>query len=240
MSKLSPAYYGGWRDWWTLLHPPYTLMHLSFVVVGAALAPAFDPSILLATLLAFFLAVGIAAHALDELVDRPLDTSIPSRTLVLSAICGLFIASGIGIVGVLVSNGHLIWFVLVGVFLAVSYNLELFGGVFHTDLWFGLAWGAFPVLTSHFAQTGVINSIGILGAMYGLTMALTQRHLSTPARHLRRKAIKIDCTIYYQDGASKPIDRHTLLKPLEDSLQMLVLSSIFIAIALLGLRLLSS
>ena len=26
---------GGWRDWWTLLHPPYTAWHLSYVVIGA-------------------------------------------------------------------------------------------------------------------------------------------------------------------------------------------------------------
>ena len=38
-----PAFYalapGGWRDWWTLLHPPYTAWHLSYVVIGASLAP---------------------------------------------------------------------------------------------------------------------------------------------------------------------------------------------------------
>jgi hypothetical protein len=40
------AYYvlgsGGWRDWWVLLHPPYTAWHLSYVVIGAAIAPVFD------------------------------------------------------------------------------------------------------------------------------------------------------------------------------------------------------
>ena len=39
-----PAFYalatGGWRDYVTLLHPPYTLWHLSYVAIGAALAPA--------------------------------------------------------------------------------------------------------------------------------------------------------------------------------------------------------
>ncbi len=34
-----------------------------------------------------------------------------------------------------------------GAFLVVAYNLELFGGRFHNDLWFALAWGAFPALT---------------------------------------------------------------------------------------------
>ena len=81
-----PAYYaarpGGWRDWWTLLHPPYTAWHLSYVVIGACLAPQVSLAPLLATLVAFFLAVGLAAHALDELNGRPLQTRIPAPTLV--------------------------------------------------------------------------------------------------------------------------------------------------------------
>jgi hypothetical protein len=66
-----PAFYalapGGWRDYVTLLHPPYTLWHLSYVAIGAALAPHVEVERLVATLVAFFLAVGIGAHALDEL-----------------------------------------------------------------------------------------------------------------------------------------------------------------------------
>ncbi|TMC02912.1 MAG: methyltransferase domain-containing protein [Chloroflexi bacterium] len=55
--RLGSAFYalrpGGWRDYWTLLHPPYTAWHLSYVVLGAALAPAPDPRIVLGALLAF-------------------------------------------------------------------------------------------------------------------------------------------------------------------------------------------
>src|SRR2546428_614338 len=74
--RLPPAFYGrrgGWRaDWWTLLHPPYTLWHVSYAVIGAGLAPHLDWLALAATAIAFFLAVGIAAHALDEFHGRPL------------------------------------------------------------------------------------------------------------------------------------------------------------------------
>ena len=39
-SNLRPAFYslakGTWRDYVTLLHFPYTLWHLSYVVLGAA------------------------------------------------------------------------------------------------------------------------------------------------------------------------------------------------------------
>ena len=81
-----PAFYalrsGGWRDYVTLLHPPYTLWHLSYVALGAALAPHMKWGLLGWTALAFLLAMGVGAHALDELKGRPLRTRIPDRVLV--------------------------------------------------------------------------------------------------------------------------------------------------------------
>ena len=81
----APAFYArqgtAVSDWWTLLHPPYTIWHLSYVVLGAAIAPSRDWTALAFSVLAFFLAVGLAAHALDELHGRPLRTNIPSSTL---------------------------------------------------------------------------------------------------------------------------------------------------------------
>jgi hypothetical protein len=241
MSKLPAAYYArgrsGWRAWWTLLHPPYTLMHLSFVVVGAALAPELNLRNLMATLAAFFLAVGIAAHALDELGGRPLGTDIPKWLLVTAAAVGLGTAAAIGVAGAILSDWHIIWFVAVGVFLAVSYNLELFGGVFHTDLWFGLAWGAFPVLTANFAQTGMVTAPALLGAGYALALSLTQRQLSTPARRLRRRVDSVEGAIHFKDGTSVPVDHQRLLQPLERSLRLLVTGCLLLAGALLALRL---
>ena len=65
MSEDRPAFYalasGGWRDYWTLLHPPYTLWHLSFVAIGASVVQVIRPAYLGLALLAFFLAVGVAA-----------------------------------------------------------------------------------------------------------------------------------------------------------------------------------
>ena len=145
-----PAYYaagsGGWRDWWTLLHPPYTGWHLSYVVIGAALAPRVQTSRLIATVLAFFLAVGLAAHALDELRDRPLRTRIPSWALVLVVVVGLVGALALGVLGVIRVGWVLVPFMVAGPALVIGYNAELFGGAMHTDLGFAVAWGAFPVL----------------------------------------------------------------------------------------------
>src|SRR5919109_1561820 len=88
-AERRPAFYalspGGWRDVVTVLHPPYTAWHLSYVALGAAAAPILHPVRLWAALGAFFLAVGIAAHALDELNGHPLGTRLPDGALILAA-----------------------------------------------------------------------------------------------------------------------------------------------------------
>src|SRR5207253_11177473 len=74
----------------------YTAWHLAYVVIGGALAPRTDWPMLGLTLLAFLLAMGIGAHALDELRGRPLRTRIPSRTLVVLAAISIAAAAAIG------------------------------------------------------------------------------------------------------------------------------------------------
>lgn len=167
-------------------------MHLSFFLLGAGLALELNLRNLLATALSFFLALGITAHALDEPNGRPLRTDIPRRSLVLAVLLGLGIAAAIGVFGMFVSNAQLLRFILIGVFLAFSYTLELFGGFFHTAVWFGLACGTFPVLTGNFAQTGQISYIALLGAAFASVMAIAQRALSTSARNLRRKVDAVE------------------------------------------------
>ena len=147
-SALRPAFYalpsGRGRDLLTLLHPPYTAWHLSYVAIGAALAPTFVLWRLGAALGAFFLALGVTCHALDELSGRPLEKNISRTSLIMLAIGGMSGAVTIGIIAVLVISAWLIPLVIIGAFLALAYNLELFDGRFHTDLWFAIAWGAFP------------------------------------------------------------------------------------------------
>jgi hypothetical protein len=156
-----PAFYaakrGGWRDWWTVLHPPYTAWHLSYVVIGATIAPHVHVSRLVGTVLAFFLAVGVAAHCLDELHGRPLRTLIPGRVLVAATVVSLTGAVAIGVIGVVSVGVVLVPFIVVGPLLVMAYNAELFGGVVHTDAGFAAAWGAFPVLTAYVAQAGTLR-----------------------------------------------------------------------------------
>ena len=186
-----PAFYalrqGGWRDYVTLLHPPYTLWHLSYVALGAALAPHMDWPLLGWTALAFFLALGIGAHALDELQGRPLQTLIPTRVLVSLAILSIGAACAIGCVIAVERTLWLLAFVAVGAFIVVAYNLELLGGAFHGAFWLAAAWGSFPVLTAYFAATHTLSPIAVVAAIYAFAMLWVQRLLSTPVRAVRRK-----------------------------------------------------
>jgi hypothetical protein len=222
---------GRWRDWWTLLHPPYTAWHLSYVVIGAALAPVVLVSRLVATVLAFFLAVGLAAHALDELNGRPLRTSISSSMLAATAAVGLGSAVALGVVGVVVVGWALVPFLVVGPVVVLAYNLELFGGALHNDLTFAAAWGGFPVLTAYVAETGTLALAPLLAAVAASMLSLAQRRLSTPARMLRRRAHEVEGSVMLDDGSSIALDRKTLLGPLEQALRTMSWSIVLFATA---------
>jgi len=223
-SSARPAFYalspGGWRDYVTLLHPPYTLWHLSYVVIGAGLAPHLGYARLGLALAAFFLAVGIGAHALDELKDRPLGTRIGDGTLIALAAVSIGGAVAIGIGGAIAREPWLLAFVGVGAFVVVAYNLELFGGRFHGDPWFALAWGGFPLLTGYFAALS----------------SHAQRLLSTPVRTVRRRTASVSGTIVYRDGREEPLDAESLMRVPEAALKALAAAVVCLAVALVVLH----
>jgi hypothetical protein len=239
--QARPAYYaagpGRWRDWWTLLHPPFTAWHLSYVVLGAMLAPQVRLDRLVAALAAFFLAVGLAAHALDELHGRPLRTSIPSAALVAVTAGGLAGAVGLGAIGITRAGWILLPFIVVGPLLVVGYNAELFGGLIHTDLGFAAAWGAFPTLTGYVAQAGRLAVAPVLAAGAAMAISAGQRHLSTPARTLRRRTVAVAGSMTMTDGSVTAIDTRRLLEPLERALRSLSWGVVLLAAALAVARL---
>ncbi len=222
-TRARPAFYaarpGAWRDWWTLLHPPYTAWHLAYVVIGASLAPRIRLTPLLATVLAFFLAVGVSAHAFDELHGRPLHTGIPSGVLVVVAIASLLGAVGIGVVGVTRVGWPIVPFLVAGPLLVVGYNFELFGGVLHNDATFAVAWGGFPLLTGYVAQAGALALAPVAAAVGACMLSGAQRQLSTPARLLRRRAVAVTGQIVLADGSRSTLDRQILLAPIERALR---------------------
>jgi hypothetical protein len=236
-----PAFYalsgGGWRDYWSLLHPPYTLWHLSYVAIGAALATTLHVGWWLETTAAFFLAMGLAAHALDELNGRPLRTNIPARVLWAIAVVGLAGAVALGIHGAVEVSPWIWVFIVTGVFLVVAYNLELFGGAIHSDVWFALAWGAFPVMTASFAQTGSVSLAAVLAAAACAAISGAQRALSTPVRDLRRRIASVEGSITGHDGTQVPIDAATLRAAPESALRLLCIAMPLLGAALIVMRL---
>jgi hypothetical protein len=219
--EVRPAWYalrgGGARDYVTLLHPPYTLWHLSYVAVGAAVAPHFHLDRMLLACAAFFLAMGVAAHALDELHGRPLRTGIPSRLLVAVAFCALAGAVAIGVAAAAAWGWGLLAFVAVGAVLVPAYNLEL---ALHTDWGFALAWGAFPALTGYFVEAQTVRVEAVAVALYAFALSLAQRSLSTPVRRARRER---------QTTAGT--------EALERALRLLTCASVALAVGLVAARL---
>ena len=240
MSEARPSFYalapGGWRDYVTLLHLPYTAWHLSYVVVGASLAPDVQAGRLALTVAAFFLGLGVGAHALDELNGRPLRTRISTSILVVLAAGALAGASAIGIAVAVTHDLWLLAFVAFGAFIACAYNLELFGGRFHNGFWLATAWGAFPVLTAYFAMADRITSEAVLAAGYAALLIRAQQTLSTPVRDVRRRTVSITGTIERTDGSRVPIGPETLTGPPETALRLMSAASVALAAALLVLR----
>jgi hypothetical protein len=241
VTESRPAFYalepGGWRDYLTLLHPPYTLWHLSYVAIGAALAPGLTWERLLVALAAFFLAVGIGAHALDELNGHPLQTRISDPVLVaLSAVS----ISGAVALGVYASIAYTAWLaplVVAGAFIVCAYNLELFGGAFHSDFWFAVAWGSFPLVAAYLAVAERITVEALLAAVFAGFLSLAQRQLSTQVRTVRRRVVSVSGTLELSEGEPEPITEATLTKAPEAALRAMTVAVVSLAVGLVVLRL---
>ena len=238
---MRPSWYalerGGWRDYVTLLHPPYTAWHLSYVVIGGCLAPAIAWGRLGAAVAAFALAVGVGAHALDELRGRPLGTAIPNSMLATLAAISIGAACAIGILGAVIFRPWLALLVPVGLFLVVAYNLELAGGRFHSDLWFGLAWGGFPVICGYAAVAGRLSVEAVVAAAFAVLLSLAQRALSNRVRFVRRRVVAVHGELELHDGSRETLDGARLIAAEELGLRLLAAATVALAATLVVVQL---
>jgi demethylmenaquinone methyltransferase/2-methoxy-6-polyprenyl-1,4-benzoquinol methylase len=233
-APMPPAFYaasgGGWRDYWTLLHPPYTIWHLSYVLLGAAIAPSPDPKIVAGALVAFGLAVGVGAHAFDELAGRPLRTRIPSPVLVALGAAALLVAVALGIVAATMVGPLFLVCVAGGAAIVLLYAFE--APLVHSDVGFAVGWGAFPVAATGLA-TGA-HPVPIAAAACGAALlSLAQRRLSTRARSIRRRATEVHGEIVYSDGTREQIGTRSLIGASEGALSILWLAIFAISLAAL-------
>ncbi|HEV8468323.1 MAG TPA: class I SAM-dependent methyltransferase [Candidatus Limnocylindria bacterium] len=235
--RLGSAFYamrpGGWRDYWTLLHPPYTAWHLSYVLLGAALATSPDPRVVIGALAAFFLGVGVAAHSFDELRGRPLGTRIPSRVLVALGTLALLGAVALGLMATVTLGLWFLILVATGAALVVLYAFEV--PLVHSDVGFALAWGGFPVIAT--AAAAGAPAIATVAAAFGASLlSLAQRRLSTPVRRIRRKAVEVRGEVRYADGSTDTLDASRLISAPEAALRLVWLAMVAISIGALIAR----
>jgi hypothetical protein len=233
-----PAFYAlpgtrVWHDYVNLLHLPYTLWNSSIVVIGTSMAPVIHVDRLLGTLLAFFLAVGVAAHALDELNGRPMGTRIPSRVLVGLAVVSLVGAMALGILAGVLESPWLFAFVAFGGFIVVAYNLGLWNDRFHNVYWLAFSWGAFPILTAYWVQAERLDFAVVLVAGACFLVTLVQRTLSTPVRLVRRRAVRVEGFIELADGERIVLDGSRLISASERALFLLAATFVVLAAGLL-------
>ena len=205
----APAFYavapgGAWKDYLNLLHLPYTGWHLSYVVMGAAIAPAIHLDRLLATLLAFFLAVGIAAFSLGGAV-------------------------ALGILGGLAVTLWIFPFVAFGGFIVVAYNSGLWKDRFHSDIWFAVAWGGFPPLTAYWVQAESLTASACLVAAGCFAFSLAQRALSTQVRNIRRRTIRLEGSLETTDGTVLRLERAVIIAAPERALGLMSVTAVVLA-----------
>jgi hypothetical protein len=155
-----------------------------------------------------------------------------------AAAIGLLGAVALGVAGLFVVGPWLLPFIALGVFFVFAYNLELLRGKVHGDFWFALSWGAFPVLTAYFAQTGRISAAALAVAAAGYALSYGQRMLSTPARLLRRRSRSVTGVLTLADGSQVSLDKPTLLRPLEQALAASSWGIVALSLGLVAARLL--
>jgi hypothetical protein len=238
---VRPAWYalarGGWRDYVTLLHPPYTAWHLSYVVIGGCLAPVVRWDRLATVTAAFVLGMGVGAHALDELRGRPLQTAIPERVLIALAAVSVAAACAIGVAGAAAWGWWLLALVAVGALLVIAYNLELAGGRVHTGFWFALGWGGLPAFTGYAVVAGTVDVVAVLVAAFAFLVSVVQRVLSTPVRLVRRQVAAVRGELELLDGSRRALDESSLMGSQERALRLLAAAMIVLAAALVAFRL---
>ena len=220
----------------TVLHLPYTAWHLSYVAIGAATAPVMYHNRLIWLLIAFFCAVGIGAHVLDEFYGHPLATHLSDRVLIGAAVVSLAVAAAIGIAGAVMIGWWLLVLVAVGVGLVIAYNLELNGGWLHNDVGFAIAWGGFPALVGYVTNAQTLRWPGVAVVLACIAISVAQRSLSTPVRQLRRRTREVTGAQYLQDGTVTELSVTGLAMPLERALVAMSFAMVLLAVGLVAAR----
>jgi len=220
-------------------------MVLSYVLIGAALSPSIYLNRVILTLLAYFLGLGLSAHALNELHARHWGDALRKSELeilfVVPFVAAMLIAA-YGIIVLYAASGVLTSLVLLAFvslesFFLFAYNTDRWSGIFHSDMSFAFSWAALPTVISYFVNA---STIGIVAVLVALAMAATagiEINLSRWCKDIRRKNPLTE--MQFADGTKSNLDAaHLIAKP-EKSLKLIVVAVDLVGVGLTLHKLLS-
>jgi hypothetical protein len=219
-----------------MLHLPYTVMVLSFVVIGAAVAPHLSWTVLAVTVVAYFLGLGIGAHLLDQLpgMGSHYVRHWPPWALWLGGLSTISVAVGIGVYGAFyLGSWGLLLLVTIQAVCAFGYPLApVFKGYLHRDSVFAVSWGALPFLTSFYVQTLTITVAALFLAATFAAVAVVEIKVSRLARELRAEARAAPIA----EGDFRPTTPPRFRR-LDAALQALAAGTVLLSVGLLFSRL---
>ncbi len=165
---------------------PYSLMNASYVLIGSLLVPSVHYDRMAGMALVYLAAVGVSAHSLDAMAaNKPWGNVLSRRQLMLLAGAGLVPALTLGLFYALTFAWLLVPLGMTELFFLLSYNLELFGGAFHTDLWFAFSWGFLPVLAGFVVQANGLDLASLAAGVFGFSTAFVEINASRPYKALK-------------------------------------------------------
>ncbi|HET6640901.1 MAG TPA: hypothetical protein VFG77_04785 [Nitrososphaeraceae archaeon] len=194
-----------------ILFLPYTAMCISFALLGSLISPAIHWDRIIAIILIYFFALGIGAHFADSIGSRkrPWGVEISVHTSWIILVLSLSVAYSIGIYYIIYFVPLLSVVAVAEGFFLVAYNFEKFGGRFHTNFWFVIAWGSLPVLAGFMMQTNAITLEAILIAIVASVISYVEINLSRPYKVLKRNNVQ-NCSVSTLERYLKIISFGTL------------------------------
>ncbi|MGH3126535.1 MAG: hypothetical protein ACRDPX_01315, partial [Gaiellaceae bacterium] len=109
-------------------------------------------------------------------------------------------------------------------------------GRFHSDLWFGLAWGGFPLVCGYAAVAGDLSVAALLAAAFAVLLSLAQRALSNHVRFVRRRVVAVEGALELRDGERKRIEADRLIAAEERGLRLLAAACVLLAATMVAFR----
>ncbi|MBI2938470.1 MAG: hypothetical protein HYY22_09710 [Thaumarchaeota archaeon] len=193
---------------------PYTMMNLSYVIIGSMLSAQVDWYRVLLISAVYMLALGVAAHALDARApNKPWASYLSDKQLLLLAASAL--APAVVISTYLVETAtFLIVIAVLEAFFLFAYNAELFSGRFHNDWWFAFSWGVLPTLAGYFNLSSQISALPFLAAALTGFTAVVEISASRPYKNYKK-------TLQASSSSPTILERYTV-KMLERILKFLV------------------